>query len=171
MEPLYKPVILDFTANTPDTITYKLVFTAIVNQYPNLNLDMDTHYIENVQAFPGRYRPDQAVIMIRSYRERMEQFRFIVDRYRIDRYLISPLFTTEELTEVLAMSEWDLIEYLIDKTGLNLSPRDFLIQIAGIAHTGGYQRPNYRLRARPDSPFWYGEAIIELHTNPLPSLA
>lgn len=168
MDLLHKPVRITFTDNAPGSSTYELLFTAITQQYPELGLTHDEHVISHIQHFTGRYTADRTVAIVTHRTNPTEQYRFVYDRFRIDRYFSFPLFGEDELALVQTLDEPALVQVLVEKTGLNLDPRDFLIATAGITYTGGLARPNWRLEARPDSPYWYGQVIIPLHDGTIP---
>lgn len=168
MDVLYRPVSLTFDSNTPGTSTYDLLFNAIIEQHPELNLNTTDYRLEQVQHLPGRYKTDRSVALVVHTKDPTQQLWFNFDRYRISRYIQLPLFEEAELPEVQAMTAQELAVVLVEKTGLNIDPRDFLIELVGIKYTGGEIRPNWRLQARPESPFWYGQIIIPLNDGKAP---
>lgn len=157
---------IPYALNTLTTDTTTLLFTRIAAAYPALNIKATTHYIKSVQQMPTRYRPWLSVAIVKSKTDpRYEQI-FRYDRWPVSRYVTNPVFTAAELPAVQAMNEVQLIAKLRTKLNINFNSVDFLVRPVGIEYTGGDARPNWRLSAAPNSPFWYDDCVIWLHTAP-----
>lgn len=168
MDVLYRPVNLAFDSNPPGTNTYTVLFSAIIKQHPELKLNTKDYRIELIQHLPGRYKTDRTVAMVTHVNDITLKYWFGFNRFRISRYIDLPLFDDEELEHVQSLTAQELAKLITERTGLNIDPRDFLIELVGIRYTGGEIRPNWRLQARPESPFWYGQIIIPLNDGKAP---
>lgn len=157
---------IPFALNTLTTNTTTLLFTRIAARYPALNIKATTHYVHAVKQMPTRYRPWLSVVQIRSKTDPSYEQIFRYDRWPVSRYVTNPVFTNAELPSVQAMDETQLIAALRTKLNLNFNNVDFLVRNVGILYTGGEARPNWRLSAAPNSPFWYDDRVIWLHTPP-----
>ena len=159
------PLTIPFAANTPGTNTLELLFQQLAGQYPQFTISPATHVIRRVQHFSMPYRPERSIVIVGSLVDPKIELRFVYDRYRVSRYLNNPLFNETEIPQVQDMDASQLAQYLTQKFNLNFHGQDFLIELAGITYTGGTLRPNWRLQARPESPFWYDDKIIWLHSG------
>lgn len=157
---------IPFASNTLATNTTTLLFTRIAARYPTLGITPDTHFIKAVQQMPTRYRPWRSVAIIRSKTDPMYEELFRYDRWPVSRYITNPVFANGELPAVQEMDEPALVQALRTKLNLNITAEDFLVRPAGILYIGGEQRPNWRLTAAPNSPFWYADSVVWLHTPP-----
>src|SRR5690554_5712825 len=158
-------VTLNYAANTPGTDTATLLFQAVAEQHPTQGITMETHELTKVQHFSGKYLPDRSIAEFTLKTDISQTVRFVYDRFRVDRFITNPVFTAEELEGIRDLDENELSQKIATKLNLNINNKDFVIRTAGIQYTGGEYRPNWRLQARHDSPFWYGSVIIWLNTE------
>lgn len=154
---------IPFASNTMMVDTTDLLFARIQALHPGLGITAATHYVKAVQQMPTRYRPWLSVAIIRSKTDQRYEQIFRYDRWPISRYVTNPVFTEAEIPNVQSKDEPGLVAELRSKLNLNINNRDFLIRPAGVHYTGGEQRPNWRLTAAPNSPFWYDDQVIWLH--------
>lgn len=155
---------IPFAGNTPGTDTQALLFARIQAGHPELSITPTTHYIRKIQGF-GPKPSGRTVVVIGSLTDKHFEQRFVYNRYPVAAQFTNPLFTQEEIPTVQGLDELALLEYLTDKLGINLAPADFVVKQDGITYTGGYVVPNWRIVSKPDSPFWYGDHVIWMHSG------
>lgn len=154
---------IPFELNTLATNTLGLLFARIAARYASLKITPATHYVQTVQQMPTRYRPWLSVATVRSLTDPSFEQRFRYDRWPVSRYVKNPVFNATELAAVQQMDEVQLVAALRTKLNLNINNVDFIIRNAGIQYVGGEARPNWRLTAAPNSPFWYDDQVLWLH--------
>ena len=154
---------LEGVDNAPGLDTRALLLDTLAQQHPTW-VTGPQRYIKKIQHFSFAYRPERTLLTLGDHTDPHFKVFFVYDRLRITRYLTNPLFHESELVTVRGFSAVELAAYLSEVCDLNINEHDFLIEPAGITYTGGYERPNWRLQARPDSPFWFDNQILWLHT-------
>lgn len=156
---------IPFAANPPGTNTYTLLFQQIQAQHPTLGIGQTTHFVKTIKQLPTVVKPWQSIAIIGSRTDASYEVRFRYDRWPVSRYLTNPLFSAAEIPTVQGLDEQGLLAYLTTKLGLNFNNIDFVVRNAGIIYTGGEVRPNWRVVPAPESPFWYNDQILWLHSG------
>ena len=139
------------------------LYAAINRSWASLGLNRTNSTIAKIQHFASVYEPDRTLVKIVRKSAPFTEYLFTYNRFKITRYINNPIWNPTDLTQVKTLDSKALLARIALKLNLNLTPADFFIEEAGILYTGGQARPNWRLKARFDSIYWYGHQIVWLH--------
>lgn len=139
------------------------LYNHVVFQYPELGLTAENSVIRLLQRHWSRNTPARTRLVISPRNDLSVKHVFHYDRFLVQDYIAQTVFTESDFSTVTALGSAALLEYLANKVNQNLTAEDFFVEPDGITYCGGSVGPNWRLKARPDSVFWYGETILRLH--------
>lgn len=151
--------------NPQGGISSEALYMAIERAYPELELTFSNSKIVKIQAFPARYQAARTYLAIERNDEPLRNIEFYYDRFDISLYVTNPLFDAAEAQELADKTEPDVLAAISEKIDQNLTEEDFWINPYQFTSIGGQVGPNFRLKARYDSPMWFGETVVPLHTE------
>lgn len=153
------------TDSYPLQLPSREAFYQLVNtHYPELGLTIENSQILHLQAYPRFGQPGRTRAVVVHNNDRHTEYVFYYQRLRISDYVRNPFFEASELEHVQGLpTDTQLLAYIAEKLGITLYPEDFEVDERFINYAGGLKTPNWRLKARHNSPVWYGEVVVHLH--------
>lgn len=92
---------------------------------------------------------------------------FVFYRHPITNFMKNPAFSAAELATIATLTTSEqLLKFIAVKYNVNLTADDIWISINDIPKTGGQSVPNWLMRCRYNSLFWYGDLAVWLHPGP-----
>lgn len=163
-----KQLILRLTDIPVGTMPVDALYKRIKETYPAVALNKTNSYIDLIQGFASKYNARRAVVRLKSKTDPTVIEEFYYDRFDIELSVKNPLFTQAELPALIAGTEPALLAAIGKKIKCALTEDDFWVEPHQFVSIGGTQTPNFRLKSRFNSPYWFGEVIVNLHRQTPP---
>lgn len=160
-----KTFVLPIAENIHGANALDLFYQGLNASWPEYGYTKDNSTLVLIQ--PYGERDGDAILQICKKDDPTAIESFIFHRYPITDIVSNPAFNTDELEAIdsLTTSE-QLLEFIAVKYNVNFTADDIWININDIDLTGGTTPPNWLMKSRYDSLFWYGELVVWLHPGP-----
>lgn len=159
-----KTVELNLTKNPLGSDPLVNFYQLLNEQYPEDNLTLSNSKVFTVYNYQNQYTKSLARVAIVRNEDPVDVLVYFVKRFDLRRFIQNPFFSNAELAEVQAIdNSYDLMRYIANKTGLNLTTEDLLVERSYIEYSGGSVTPNWLLNTREQSLWFYGHFNLWLH--------
>lgn len=142
------------------------LYTAINTSYPELNLTKENSTIIDIRSAIYKSEPNRTRLFIKKNDVPDLYFEFFYNRFNVNDLFTNPYFEGNEISTIQSIeTSVELLEYIKEKSSINLSEKDFWVDKAGIDYSGGEITPNWILRSMDNSPYFTGTITLWLHNG------
>lgn len=144
------------------------IYAAILRSYPELDLTVENSTIYSIVPAEDRLHPFQAQVVVQKGGAD-NRFTFFYNRFDLGEQLKGIVFSPADQTKMKAFTrDADFFVFLTAKTGKPYHERDVWTDGNYIRYTGGYNHPNFLIKALDASIFYRGVKTISFTQNQSP---
>lgn len=131
---------------------------------PSLGLTKTNSTILLVQPFGWSQSPKTTITRIQQNSAPYKVYEFLYDRLDINNALGTPVLSATDILAVkLMLNSATILDFLAKKYNRPWTPDDVWVDTSYIEFTGGKVTPNWLMKTRYNSLFWWNERIVQIH--------